>query len=1188
MVVANSPKRIFARRAALRVQPLLRLRVELLEQRWLLTINWVGTAGGGDGQNWSDPLNWSGGALPGPQDDVTITLVAGTINHAAGNDSIKSLHSSDPLNLSGGSLTVSGIVEVDNTFTMSGGTLAGADVLPGSGGQGITAASISSGTLDGVTLNANLDLTQKNGSVFADRIEVLNNLTLNGTVFIGAADGSAAGSLQFDNGLSAVSQILSGNGTILFGSGTSGGNEIDNEIQNPGTLTIGSGILIHGNQGALLSGIFVNQGTISADMPGGFISAKGIDNQGTMSATAGATLHLFGTWSNSGAIAVTGGTLDTGQDASAWSNSGTITATNSTLNLNGTFATTGLGQVIRSGSTVNLTGTLENTGAVLSLDPTAGSWNLEGGTIKGGTVNVTGGANLIATALGGTLDGVTINGNVDLRQNDARLTILDNLVLNGTAFIGSDDGSTVGNIQFGDGKSAASQSLSGSATILFGANDLNTVASNLVNPGVLMIAAGVTLRGKGFSLGGGPIVNLGTIATDSAGGQLTLGSVRFDGLAQLLGDPSASIFFFADLLGNTQNATLFHPQGRVFLNAHGTAKSPQLMEVMSADLGAVAAGFTNNFDFGSLSVGGDQANPTYVKLVDNDRNSSSPGPEALYVDSLAVPAGSTLDLNNLHVYAHTAQIDGTVINGSVALTPVISIGNVQKFEGTSGTTAFVFTVSLSQPSDQPVTVAFATSDGTARVSDKDYVATSGTLTFKPGVTNQLVTVEVIADTVNEADETFDVNLSSPTGGTLAKTIGVGTILVDDFNLAINDVSASAGSSAVLTVTGTIRQRVTVTYATSDGTATAAENDYVPQTGTLTFSPGDPQNITIPINPGTVAEPSESFNVTLSNLSSGTLSKSTGVVTILGLPSATISNVTVPLANGGITPVVFSATVFNPNNAPLTLRYATQDGTAHAADGVYEPTSGVLTFGPGTTSQPVTVLVNGALAAEPSETFAVNLFNSANALAAQGTGTIDSSFQALFAALASARPPGGSGSSSPPSSALVSAINGSGSQPAAAYALLPVPIAALGGSGGGGKAGNASTAGDSAVDARPGAVDAVMATFLESNHRGVGAKIIDKLLASLSDADEPHLLGVDLGDEVVRKSVAAAKPISAAPQDAPPAAAPLRSEAPQTARPDSYPWWLPAALLPVLLAPWIWTYRRRVFSGLSGLRHRVGL
>ena len=76
-------------------------------------------------------------------------------------------------------------------------------------------------------------------------------------------------------------------------------------------------------------------------------------------------------------------------------------------------------------------------------------------------------------------------------------------------------------------------------------------------------------------------------------------------------------------------------------------------------------------------------------------------------------------------------------------------------EGDSGTTPLTFAVTLSGPSAQPVTVRYATADGSARAPD-DYAASSGTLTFNPGETAKPVAVAVKGDTVNETDETFSL------------------------------------------------------------------------------------------------------------------------------------------------------------------------------------------------------------------------------------------------------------------------------------------------------------------------------------------------------------------------------------------------------------------------------------------------
>src|SRR5262249_62299261 len=111
--------------------------------------------------------------------------------------------------------------------------------------------------------------------------------------------------------------------------------------------------------------------------------------------------------------------------------------------------------------------------------------------------------------------------------------------------------------------------------------------------------------------------------------------------------------------------------------------------------------------------------------------------------------------------------------------PRLAINDVTRVEGRSGITYFVFTVTLSTAYDEAVTVNFATADGTAQVSNNDYVATSGTLTFAPGETTKTITVEVKGDRSREADETFFLNLSGVVNALLEDNQGLGTIRNDD-------------------------------------------------------------------------------------------------------------------------------------------------------------------------------------------------------------------------------------------------------------------------------------------------------------------------------------------------------------------------------------------------------------------------
>src|SRR5262249_24903447 len=80
-------------------------------------------------------------------------------------------------------------------------------------------------------------------------------------------------------------------------------------------------------------------------------------------------------------------------------------------------------------------------------------------------------------------------------------------------------------------------------------------------------------------------------------------SLQLDGSATVRSLPSAGLDFSGDLLGSTTNAAQFSPLGAVLLDGPSTAGARQLLEVMSQDLGAVAAGFQNNLAYGSLPLG---------------------------------------------------------------------------------------------------------------------------------------------------------------------------------------------------------------------------------------------------------------------------------------------------------------------------------------------------------------------------------------------------------------------------------------------------------------------------------------------------------------------------------------------------------------------------------------------------------
>ena len=111
--------------------------------------------------------------------------------------------------------------------------------------------------------------------------------------------------------------------------------------------------------------------------------------------------------------------------------------------------------------------------------------------------------------------------------------------------------------------------------------------------------------------------------------------------------------------------------------------------------------------------------------------------------------------------------------------PGVSVSDVTVTEGNADKTAASFTISLSARYGLPVTLNYATADGTATVADKDYESVTGSVTIAPGDTTAVVTVNVVGDTKFEPDETFSLVVSAPVNATLAKATGVATIRNDD-------------------------------------------------------------------------------------------------------------------------------------------------------------------------------------------------------------------------------------------------------------------------------------------------------------------------------------------------------------------------------------------------------------------------
>jgi hypothetical protein len=163
----------------------------------------------------------------------------------------------------------------------------------------------------------------------------------------------------------------------------------------------------------------------------------------------------------------------------------------------------------------------------------------------------------------------------------------------------------------------------------------------------------------------------------------------------------------------------------------------------------------------------------HYTIVGTSWNNSLTGNGTVQFGFVAAPGGLPAAPKNY-------VLNGSALGGTtpVPVLPTLSIGDASVSEGQSGTTSALFTIKLSSPSSAPVSVAYRTVNGTA-LAGSDYSATIATLQFAAGKTSKIVTVPVVGDSTVESDETYVVELLSPSGATISQARATGTIRNDD-------------------------------------------------------------------------------------------------------------------------------------------------------------------------------------------------------------------------------------------------------------------------------------------------------------------------------------------------------------------------------------------------------------------------
>lgn len=452
----------------------------------------------------------------------------------------------------------------------------------------------------------------------------------------------------------------------------------------------------------------------------------------------------------------------------------------------------------------------------------------------------------------------------------------------------------------------------------------------------------------------------------------------------------------------------------------------ELRRINNTLVGATVTDATGNFTFSGLDAGdyylvfGLPSGLTYaVQNVGGDDT----------IDSDVDGAGKT---GTIHVDEGASNI--TQAAGYHGANPQISIDDQSIIEGNSGLTDMIFTVTLSNPSSNIVTVCYDSSSGFgAWGADRilDFSSVSGTLTFLPGEITKTVSVPIVGDDVYEGHhETFTVMLATPHNAAIdpLHAVGTGTIIDDDTApvVSVVDTRETEGTALafILRLSNASKYSVSVEYLTSqtvgydgalvaDGAVTALDydNTYELTPGSVVFGPGQLE-VTVLVNTfqDTLDEYDERMNLNIaldtaipSNYA--TLGRSVGLGFIVdddATPYVRIAPLTQTIIEGhaGRTPVALTISLHDPitnfltvSGRPVTVSWNTGDGTAvvvpaltRSADAEY--IFGSVTFAPQTNTYAgdsqinISVNIVGDTRTEPQinglwEYFFVNLLKADN-------------------------------------------------------------------------------------------------------------------------------------------------------------------------------------------------------------------
>ncbi|KAA0681723.1 hypothetical protein DS837_22155 [Azospirillum brasilense] len=183
---------------------------------------------------------------------------------------------------------------------------------------------------------------------------------------------------------------------------------------------------------------------------------------------------------------------------------------------------------------------------------------------------------------------------------------------------------------------------------------------------------------------------------------------------------------------------------------------------------ADAADFGGTLPSGTVTFQGWEKTRMFAVEVSGD---TTVEPDETFTITLSNPNGVALG---------TTTATGTIRNDDTTLS--IAALDATKAEGSSGSTAYTFEVTRAGNIEGNSTASYAvTGTGASPADAADFGGTlpSDTVSFAPGETRKVITINVSGDSTVEGNETFGVTLTNLRYAPIATASAIGTIINDD-------------------------------------------------------------------------------------------------------------------------------------------------------------------------------------------------------------------------------------------------------------------------------------------------------------------------------------------------------------------------------------------------------------------------